>query len=326
MCEICDNISLKVNVKAYDPTHTTSLRQAFVAEMNRRFKHVAKLVTKAVVENDVFGLTQDELQIFQNAPGRRAFAFMSKSEKIKAFLEWLRKIEDAVILETRTSSRYGTLSNDPWFGAYLAKAYEQGSARAIQELKRAGLTITLSDPITGQVYINPVSVQKLMDLYTRAFTDLQGITAAMDAQISRILVEGLIDGRGPIELARMINSAILESGETLGMDISYINKFGNQVTYFMSGRRRAEILARTEIIRSHHKATIDEYRTWEVEGVYVLAEWVTAGDGRVCVECAALQNTIWTLDEIEGMIPLHPQCRCVSIPYVDLTRTKVGGQ
>jgi SPP1 gp7 family putative phage head morphogenesis protein len=94
----------------------------------------------------------------------------------------------------------------------------------------------------------------------------------------------------------------------------------------MSGRRRAEILARTEIIRSHHLATIEEYRTWEVEGVYVLAEWATAGDSRVCTVCAPLQGTIWTLDEIEPMIPRHPQCRCVSIPFVDKTRTKVGGQ
>jgi SPP1 gp7 family putative phage head morphogenesis protein len=326
MCEICDNTkTVNVNIRGIDPTHTETLRNAFVAEMNRRFKHVGGLVTKAIIDEDVFGLSTQQL-VVNAIPPSRAFAFLSKPEKIKAFLKWLRQIEDAVLLETRIDSRYGTLSDDPWFSMYLAKAYEQGSKRAIQEMKKAGLTITLNDPMTGKVYINPVSVEKLMLIYTRAYTDLQGITAAMDAQISRILAQGLIDGRGPIELARMINSAIIGSGETLGIDISYVNKAGKTVTYFMSGRRRAEILARTEIIRSHHLATIAEYRTWEVEGVYVLAEFVTAGDLRVCPECSALQNTIWTLDEIENIIPVHPQCRCVSIPFVDKTRTKVGEQ
>lgn len=327
MCEICDNISTYAGVKSYDPTRTTTLRQAFVVEMNRRFKHIAKLVTKTVVENDVFGLEETNLHIMATPPPTyRAFAFLTKAEKIKAFLKWLREIEDAVILEMRTEALYGTLTEVPWFGMYLAKAFEQGSKRAQDEMKRAGLTVTLNDPITGMVYFNPVSVEKIMLIYTRAFTDLQGITATMDEQISRILAQGLIDGRGPIELARMINSAIIGSGESLGMDVSYINKAGKQVTYFMPGRRRAEILARTEVIRSHHLATIAEYRAWEVEGVYVLAEFVTAGDLRVCPTCASLQNTIWTLDEAEGLVPQHPSCRCCVIPFVDKTRTKVGGQ
>lgn len=323
MCEICDNISLKVNVKDYDPTHTLTLRNAFVAEMNRRFKHVAKSVTRAVVEQDVFGLNTQELTV-NATPGNRAFSYGTKDQKIKAFLQWLRQVEDAVLLEMHVDARYGVLSQVPWFSTYLAKAYQQGTTRAQHELKKAGMTITLGDPLTDTIFLNPVSVEKLMLLYTRAFTDLQGITSTMDAQISRILVEGLFEGQGPIKLAKMINSAIIGSGQSLGLDISYINKAGKQVTYFMSGRRRAEILARTEIIRSHHKATIDEYRNWAVEGVYVLAEWVTAGDSRVCPQCSSLQNTVWTLDEIETMIPAHPQCRCVSVPFVDLTRTKIG--
>lgn len=324
MCEICDNISSKVNVKQYDPSHTWTLRNAFTADMNRRFKLISKAVTKVVVEDDVFGLDETNIMTFASTPGRKAFAFLSKSEKMKAFLQWLRQVEDAVLLEMRTDARYGLLSEIPWFSTYLAKAYQQGTTRAQQELKKAGLTVVLGDD-TGMLFVNPVSVEKLMVLFTRAFTDLQGITATMDEQISRILAQGLFEGQSPITLARMINSAIISSGESLALDIQYINKAGKQVSYFMSGRRRAEILARTEIIRVHHKATVDEYRTWAVEGVYVLAEWATAGDNRVCEKCAPLQGTIWTLDEIEDMIPYHPQCRCVSIPFVDKTRTKIGG-
>jgi SPP1 gp7 family putative phage head morphogenesis protein len=86
---------------------------------------------------------------------------------------------------------------------------------------------------------------------------------------------------------------------------------------FIPAQRRAEMLARTEIIRAHHLATIQEYRNWGVLGIYVKGEWKTAGDDRVCSQCASLEGNIYTLDEIESMIPLHPNCRCIALPYIE---------
>jgi len=48
--------------------------------------------------------------------------------------------------------------------------------------------------------------------------------------------------------------------------------------------------------------------------VIMMAEWATAGDDRVCDECASLEGKIFTLEEIESMIPRHPQCRCIALP------------
>ena len=42
--------------------------------------------------------------------------------------------------------------------------------------------------------------------------------------------------------------------------------------------------------------------------VLMQAEWSTAGDDRVCPECASLEGKVYTLDEIEGLIPVHPNC------------------
>jgi hypothetical protein len=53
-----------------------------------------------------------------------------------------------------------------------------------------------------------------------------------------------------------------------------------------------------------------------VVGVTVEAEWSTAGDDRVCGECQGLEGIEYTLDQIEGMIPVHPSCRCVALPVV----------
>jgi hypothetical protein len=67
-------------------------------------------------------------------------------------------------------------------------------------------------------------------------------------------------------------------------------------------------------------ATVQEYRNWEAAGVKVKAEWSTAGDDRVCEECEALEGKEFSLQEIEDMIPYHPNCRCIALP-LDITES-----
>jgi SPP1 gp7 family putative phage head morphogenesis protein len=144
-------------------------------------------------------------------------------------------------------------------------------------------------------------------LYTRVYQELKGITASMDTQISRILVQGIADGDG----LRLIAKKLLTTVN--GGDLSLVDSLGR----FIPAKRRAETLARTEIIRAHHLATIQEYRNWGVLGIKVLGEWKTADDNRVCSECEKMEGKVFTLDEIENMIPLHPNCRCIALPYIE---------
>ena len=95
-----------------------------------------------------------------------------------------------------------------------------------------------------------------------------------------------------------------------GLELSGIGGVGR----FLAAKQRMELLARTEIVRAYHAGVIQEYRAWGVTTVSIDVEWRTAGDDRVCDLCAPLEGKIFTLDEVEGMIPLHPQCRCVAIP------------
>jgi SPP1 gp7 family putative phage head morphogenesis protein len=155
----------------------------------------------------------------------------------------------------------------------------------------------------------PFHIDRLGLLYTRTYNELKGITDAMDQQLSRVLAQGIADGDGPRLIARKMVGVITGRGEELGLRDS--------LGRWIPAKRRAEILARTEIIRAHHVATIQEYRNWGVVGVHVKAEWATAGDDRVCSECASLEGKIFTLDEIEPMLPLHPQCRCISLPWLE---------
>jgi len=270
-----------------DPTHTISLRNMFVRAMTRRFTELSKVVKVSIDLNDCFGLKSKLLSQQMNPVAKKAFEFSTSTEKVEAFMQWLQKQVDAGLLDVGVARQLGTAMNESWLNLYVLDSYKRGIIRARQELNSAGIQVPNLD---SQEAINlALSTAFHMDriglLYTRVYSELKGITEAMDTAISRILAQGMIDGDGAALLARKITEAI----NTIGIN-------------------RATILARTEIIRAHHIATIQEYRNWGLEGVIVLAEWSTAGDDRVCPICEGLEGKIFTLDEIEGAIPRHPQC------------------
>jgi SPP1 gp7 family putative phage head morphogenesis protein len=155
------------------------------------------------------------------------------------------------------------------------------------------------------VMTTPLHMDRVGVVYSRAYSELKGITSAMDKQISQVLAKGIIDGENPKALAR----ALVKTISGIGGDLSMTDSLGR----FIPARRRAAMLARTEIIRAHHQGQVQEMRNWAVAGVTVKAEWVTAGYN-VCPKCAENNGKQYTLDEIEPLIPFHPNCRCAIIP------------
>jgi len=288
------------SVLRQDPTRTTQLRAQFMADVNRRFRALQKLIRLVVGERDCFGLgnmralvldPQEAARLVQT----RAFAFGTSREKVERFMSWLQEQEKLGILEviTRPGTRPGV--EEVWTDKYIQTAYQKGIIRARKELEKAGYTVGPAEVegLPGRIsgaFLQPVHADKVGMLFSRTFSELKGITAAMDQSISRILATGIAEGRNPMELARDINAQVKKIG---------IN--------------RARTMARTEVIRAHHVATVQEYRLAGLEGVRVKAEWATAGYD-VCPICEALEGKVFSLDEIEGMIPAHPNCRCVALP------------
>lgn len=306
-----EEVSIYKVAEHFDPTHTMGLQRAFVADMRRRFTELASVVRKSVNVNDCFGL-KEAPSIFQMTPAApKAFAFTRSEEKVQAFMKWLQKQVDAGIIQVSTAQQIGNSVEGAWTNLYILDSYKRGVIRARYEMKRAGMEVPSADDSGGINIVMglPMHMDRVGLLYSRVFTDLQGITAAMDTLISRILAQGIIDGDGPALIAKKLVAAI--NGTGIG-DLAMTDAIGR----FIPALRRAELLARTEIIRAHHLATIQEYRNWGLEGIIVKGEWQTAGDDRVCEKCAALQGKIFTLDEIEGMIPYHPLCRCIALPWI----------
>jgi SPP1 gp7 family putative phage head morphogenesis protein len=305
-----DNLTI---YQTFDPTKTTSLRNVFAADMRRRFMELMKVIRIAVVDRDVFGLNS-KITFFQlTPPGEGAFAFSKSSRKIEEFMKWLEEQVERGIVTVAEAQQVGESIEAAWTNLYIWDSYKRGVMRARQEMIKAGMTVPSIESAGGIEMVmasSPFHMDRVGVLFTRVYSDLQGITKQMDAQISRVLAQGMIDGDGPALIARKLISIINGDG---------VDKLGIRDTLgrFIPAKYRAEMLARTEIIRAHHLATIQEYRNWGVLGITVQGEWKTAGDDRVCDQCASMEGKVFTLDEIEPMIPAHPLCRCLALPYIE---------
>jgi len=289
------------------------LRRAFVGEISRRFRIIKDKITDAIVTQDVFGLSAPPIGIrvaVSSGLNRAAYAFKTNPEKARSFMEWLHGEVNKDLLGLPSGATRKVVGDVAWANTYIDSAYKRGLKRADAELAKLGIT-PVREPGARAVDIafnTPFHADKVGMIYTRVYSELKGITDSMENLISQSLAESLAEGRNPYQIARILNNRIEKAGGTLAM----VDSRGVP----MRAITRARILARTEVIRAHHVATINTYREAGLEGVVVVAEWNTAGDGRVCGECELLDGRKFALDEIEGMIPVHPQCRCVALPYL----------
>lgn len=301
-----------------DPSSTITLRRMYAAQYDKKFRTIRGLIRKSIDTNDCFGLKGSinnvRLKALAAQPiEEEEFQFSSNPKKASGFMSWLSKIQESILFEPITggdsTKGYSNTDYNIWQNLYIMTAYKKGLKWSRQQMRKDkavssklradGVSIDTSDDAILDALSGPVSVSEVESLYLRAYEDLKGITAAMDAEISRILADGFSQGWNPTRIATEINTKV--------------NKIG---------RYRANLLARTEVIRAHHLASIAQYEEYGIEGVKVTAEWHTAGDTKVCVLCAPLDykktGKLWSLQEIKGKIPVHPLCRCVALPHVSL--------
>ena len=127
-------------VEQYDPTRTLTLRTAFARQMTLRFTQLVRAIEKAVVEEDCFALepTSGGFAVAGYAalvtPGRHAFDFPRSADKITAFMKWLKRQQQAGILEVIQYAQLGQGTDQAWTDTYVRSAYQRGIARARQEL------------------------------------------------------------------------------------------------------------------------------------------------------------------------------------------------
>ena len=218
MTEIAEHTHQRISLYAYDPTRTTTLRQVFVRDMRRRFRELTRVVRQTVDENDAFGLrigTVSTPFVFQMNPASPgAFAFPRSTDKVNAFMRWFQTQVDTGMISVVELEQVGAGIEGAWTNKYIQDSYKRGVIRGRYEMQKAGFNVPSIDQ-TGGIEMSmstPFHIDRVGLLYSRTFSELKGITAQMDQQISRVLAQGIADGDNPRLLARKLVSSINGSG------------------------------------------------------------------------------------------------------------------
>ena len=284
---------VNANPLKVDPTRTLTIRRRFMAEVNKRFRALLRAIQDFLVEKDALGLRTRASFITMVQP--REYEFRTEAGKLTAFHEWLRQQMEADILRPDP----GTPIGQPWTTKFIESSYKMGQINAYlatkraQLLEEAGVGDMSLEQFLKSSFAQPETLSKVQLLATRSFEGMRGITASIGSDLNRILAQGLADGVGPEKIAKEISTSI------------------QSIT-----RKRALVIARTEIINAHAEGQLDAFKELKVKELGVKAEWSTAGDDRVCPQCLPMEGRVFKLDDARGMIPLHPNCRCSWVPFV----------
>ncbi|KKN88050.1 hypothetical protein LCGC14_0251220 [marine sediment metagenome] len=271
-----------------DPSRTSRIVRRYQADLARRWREVNRVLRQLIVTDDVLGLGTPPRAFLQiDLPGRFDFP-ADVPGKAAAFDRFMRALLDAEVLELSPISGTGS----GWQNKYVRASYSVGVQHADASLRAAGV-----EPPPGalaQTLNQPIHAEKLQLLFSRNFNELRGVTNAQAQSLSRIVTEGLATGQSPRVVATEISRSISSIGVV-----------------------RGRVIARTETIRAHATATLARFEQSGIETVEGFAEFVTAGDDRVCQTCQDLEGRRFPLDEAAGVIPVHANCRCVWLPVPD---------
>lgn len=241
---------------------------------------------------------------------QQRFRFQTQSQQVKSFQQWLM-LQTNLDVMTVTQDQ----AEDAYWKAYVQEGYRKGAGRAFDDVnkaKRAGVWTEKDQAFYAgnkqqflqSAFGRPVAIEKVKLLAGRVFTELKGVVEAMGQGITRELIEGISQGKSPREVGREMAKKV----DTIG-------------------RKRADMIARTETIRAHAEGQLDAMEQLGVTELGVMVEWAATGDRRTCELCSSLEGIVVKLKEARGMIPRHPNCRCAFTPAnlgEDETKQKRG--
>lgn len=271
------------NPLRFDPTRTTGLQLQYVRLIRSRLRWLIARIKFFIDTEDALALRNKTTFVRMQ---ERQYEFQTDETKLRAFNEWLEEQIQQGVLNFQDQNK-----------KLIESAYKRGLSNAFASSKQAKLASDLGvgdqtkEQFLRTAFATPENINKIRFLATRSFEQMKGITAPIASKMNFILAKGLAEGRNPRDIAREMANAI----GTLS-------------------RTRAEVIAKTELVAAHASGQLDAFRDLGVEELGVRAEWVTAGDARVCTICASMEGKTFTLEEAEGLIPRHAQCRCVWEP------------
>jgi hypothetical protein len=265
-------------VTVKDPTRTTDLRLRYNAEFRRRIDRVAEFLQAIVEENTILfpGIINQAPQI--------GLVQIENPEQ---------GAEDLAELQARAEAHY--LTDERWMDALITAAFIRGVKHSIQDGRRNGFAFdTMTD---RQILNDPFLRTPLNNLKQRNFEVLQTVVSETNNltadRLQTVLQRGFTERRTVQQLKRDIFEAMIDTIDT-----------GHTIDeQFHPGlRRRAELIARTEIVHAHAEAQLQYHGPrGTLLGIQIESD--------ACPICVNLQHLVLTIAEwrSRGGIPFHPQ-------------------
>jgi len=130
------------------------------------------------------------------------------------------------------------------------------------------------------------------------------LSSTQIANLKEVMKDGFNNSYSVKEFESVIKSRVNPSN-------AYYMKDGKKVLA-VSAEFRSNLIARTEITRTAVGGSLDYYKEEGVEKVV----FVSSLGSRTCAECDALNGSVYTIAESDGVIPVHMNCRCAFVPVV----------
>lgn len=213
------------------------------------------------------------------------WAFEESQTKVENFESWLKAKLTEVLEEKDIHS--GT----DWWQIYIERAYKFGAARAFDQLYKKKANPSEGMLGAKQFFMGSLPKERLKLLIARTYKGIEGLTESMRNQLTQELTDGLLQGLSYNEVGKRIS-----------------NRLG-------IGLNRAKTIARTEIVRAQAEGQLAALKSLGVKQLGVEVEFHTAKTP--CPKCKKYRGRILTVEEAEGLIPLHPNCKCAFTPFVN---------
>lgn len=173
-----------------------------------------------------------------------------------------------------------------WFDSYAYRSYQSGRSSARSALEDAGYS-----PPRTEIDTDPRHQTAVNTLYKRQRDNWRDLATDLREDLRQTLRDQ-VDADASIDEAV---SAVEDRIDKVGLN-------------------RARKIADSEPAWAYNRAFLAEAEAAGVDRVGVDMTWETAGDQRVCAECAARSGT-YSINKAKqlmasGDFPAHPLCRC----------------
>lgn len=263
------------------------LAKKFAGESYRRWRDAKGDVNRRVRENDGLALT-DRGPMEGDGFGTNV-RFADDASKEQAFMEWFHERLRGGVLEPVGERQLR--DGGHWTAKYLRAANSSGIRDAGTRMREMDITPARGRDELETMFNLPVRTEQVATLFRRAFSEYEGITSAVEQNVSRELADALAAGENPRTVASRINEVVDDIGLT-----------------------RARTLSRTELSRSYNRGTLFRYDRNGIERVDIL----NTTPCKICKPYAkgggGPYKGPYSLDEAMGIVPIHPNCQGTYTP------------